>query len=120
MARVQFKLWVEEEGKVLFGEGRLALLQAVHEAGSLAGAARQMSMSYRAAWGRLRASESRLGFSLLERRGKGRREVRLTEQALKLMARHRAMEKEAERLAAKYQKQWDQELAALRGKEGAA
>ena len=116
MARVCCKVWVEESDRVLFGEGRLALLAAVAEQGSLAGAARELSMSYRAAWGRLRASEKRLGFSLLERSQGGRRAVRLTEQGKRLMRQYRAMEKEAERFAAKYAQQWDQELAELRGR----
>jgi molybdate transport system regulatory protein len=55
------KLWVEKDGKVVFGGGRYQLLKAIEEQGSLAGAARALKMSYRAAWGRLKASEKRLG-----------------------------------------------------------
>ena len=117
MAQVQFKLWVEEDGRLLFGEGRLALLQAVLDSGSLAGAARELSMSYRAAWGRLKASEKRLGFSLLERGQEGRRAVHLTAKARRLMEQYRAMEREAQILADRYQEKWDQELGALRGQE---
>jgi len=115
MVQVHFKVWIEEKGKVLFGEGRLDLLKAVAESGSLAGAARQLSMSYRAAWGRLRASEERLGFNLVERSEQGRRAVRLTEQGRRLMERYQALEEEAARFAAKAEKQWNKELAALRG-----
>jgi molybdate transport system regulatory protein len=65
--KINFKVWLEEDNHVLFGEGRRQLLQAIEENGSLARAAKMMNMSYRAAWGRLKASEKRLGFQLAEK-----------------------------------------------------
>ncbi len=67
MMKIQFKVWLEKDNRVLFGEGRHQLLQAIADCGSLAQAARKMNMSYRAAWGRLKASEDRLGFLLAEK-----------------------------------------------------
>ena len=82
---IRCKLWLEQDGKVLFGQGRLELLRAIAETGSLAGAAKKLDMSYRAAWGRLKASEERLGFALLENSGQGRRAAGLTPEALTLL-----------------------------------
>jgi molybdate transport system regulatory protein len=65
--KISFKVWLEEDDHVLFGEGRRQLLQAIEDHGSLARAAKIMNMSYRAAWGRLKASEKRLGFELAEK-----------------------------------------------------
>jgi molybdate transport system regulatory protein len=65
--KIQFKVWLEKDNRVLFGEGRNQLLQAIEDYGSLAQAAKKMNMSYRAAWGRLKASEDRLGFHLAEK-----------------------------------------------------
>lgn len=65
--RIHFKVWLEKDNRVLFGEGRMQLLQAIQDHGSLAQAAKKMNMSYRAAWGRLKASEDRLGFALAEK-----------------------------------------------------
>jgi molybdate transport system regulatory protein len=65
--KINFKVWLEEDDHVLFGEGRRQLLQAIEDHGSLVRAARMMNMSYRAAWGRLKASEKRLGFQLAEK-----------------------------------------------------
>ncbi len=65
--KIQFKVWLEKDKRVLFGEGRNQLLQAIDNYGSLAQAAKKMNMSYRAAWGRLKASEDRLGFHLAEK-----------------------------------------------------
>jgi molybdate transport system regulatory protein len=65
--KIHFKVWLEKDEHVLFGEGRKQLLQAIEDEGSLAQAAKKMNMSYRAAWGRLKASEDRLGFPLAEK-----------------------------------------------------
>jgi len=91
--RVRVKLWLEEEGRVLFGEGRQLLLKAVDRNGSLAGAARELDMSYRAAWGRLRASEKRLGFALVEKSTGKRGALKLTPQARELIASYGRLEK---------------------------
>jgi len=117
MAEVQFKLWIEEDDKVLFGGGRLKLLKAVVNQGSLAGAARELNMSYRAAWGRLRASEKRLGFALVERSDAGRREVQLTPQGLKMVKQFELFEKQAQDFADKAQKNWSKLVSDLRGEK---
>ena len=65
---IRSKIWIEdEEGKVVFGLGRLKILEAVHRLGSLKAAAEELKMSYRALWGRVKATEERLGFPLLVR-----------------------------------------------------
>ncbi len=61
----KFKLWIEEDGEVVFGEGRRLLLEAIEKHGSISAAAKELSMSYRAAWGKIKASEQRLGQKLL-------------------------------------------------------
>lgn len=63
---VKYKIWLEKDGKVIFGHGREDLLRAIEEYGSLNAAAKKLGMSYRAAWGRLKASEERLGVKLVE------------------------------------------------------
>jgi molybdate transport system regulatory protein len=67
LMKIHYKVWLEKDKRVLFGEGRRDLLRAIEEYGSLAQAAKKMNMSYRAAWGRLKASEDRLGFALAEK-----------------------------------------------------
>ncbi len=69
---VQSKIWIEDgNGNVVFGEGRYRILEMVARKGSLQGAARELKMSYRAVWGRIRASEERIGRALVGREGKG-------------------------------------------------
>jgi molybdate transport system regulatory protein len=65
--RIHCKIWLERDGEVLFGRGRLELLRGIREYGSLAETARHLGMSYRAAWGRLKSSENRLGHKLAEK-----------------------------------------------------
>jgi molybdate transport system regulatory protein len=64
--KIKYKIWIEKDGKVLFGSGREKLLQAVSEYNSLNAAAKELGMSYRGAWGRIKASEQRLDIKLLE------------------------------------------------------
>ncbi len=87
---VRSKIWIEDEGgNVAFGHGRYRILQAVDRFHSLQGAAKELKMSYRALWGRIKASEERLGQSLVTREGRG---SRLTPFAQQLMARYRELQ----------------------------
>ena len=47
--KIKSKIWIEVEGKVLLGEGRVCLLNTIKENGSLSKADRQMQMSYKKA-----------------------------------------------------------------------
>ncbi len=63
---IRSKIWIENEsGNVVFGLGRLRILEAIHRNGSIHAAAKELKMSYRAVWGRIKATEERLGRPLL-------------------------------------------------------
>ena len=66
---VRLRLWLETEEGMFFGTGRGMLLEAVDRNGSLKKAAEELGMSYRAAWGKIRASEKVLGVMLIEQAG---------------------------------------------------
>ncbi len=51
----------------------MRILRAVEEHGSLLGAAKSLGMSYRAAWGKIKKTEERLGRSILEKQAGGAR-----------------------------------------------
>ncbi len=88
---VRAKIWIENEhGSVVFGEGRYRILEVVDRLRSLQGAANELKMSYRAVWGRIKASEDRIGHPLVVREGKG---SRLTPFARQLMTRFRKLQK---------------------------
>ncbi|ROQ93560.1 winged helix-turn-helix domain-containing protein [Desulfosoma caldarium] len=66
---VHCKVWVEDDtGALVFGAGRLRILEAVERAGSIIGAAKELGMSYSAVWGKIRATEERLGCPVLNKK----------------------------------------------------
>jgi molybdate transport system regulatory protein len=86
--RIRSKIWVEDaNGKVVFGLGRYRILEAVKRLGSLQAAAQELKMSYRAIWGRISATEKRLGKPLLIREPQGSRLTSLGETLLKQFQR---------------------------------
>ena len=48
--RLRAKVWLEREGQPLLGHGRVRLLRAIDEIGSITGAAKSIEVSYRHAW----------------------------------------------------------------------
>lgn len=62
-------MWLETEDGMMLGLGRIQLLELVEELGSLNKAASAMGMSYRAAWGRMKQTETVIGHPLVERSG---------------------------------------------------
>lgn len=86
---VRSKIWIEDSGgNVIFGLGRYRILDAVRRSGSMNAAAKELHMSYRAVWMRVRRSEERLGKALIVRDGKG---SRLTPFAENLMKQYRRL-----------------------------
>jgi molybdate transport system regulatory protein len=60
-------LWLENRaGNLVFGKGRMVILEAIDAHGTLSAAATALGMSYRGLWGRIRHSEERLGYALIE------------------------------------------------------
>jgi molybdate transport system regulatory protein len=69
---IRSKIWIEDEaGKIVFGAGRLRILTAIEEHGSILAAAKALGMSYRAVWGKIKATEERLGMPILEKQTGG-------------------------------------------------
>jgi len=65
---IRSKIWFEDgSGEVIFGLGRLKMLEAIARNGSIQAAAKELKMSYRALWGRITATENRMGRQLLTR-----------------------------------------------------
>ena len=88
--RVRSKVWLEDvAGNVIFGFGRYKMLEAVERLGSLKAAAKELKMSYRAIWCRIKATEERMDIPLLVRDSKG---SMLTAQAKTLMAQYRRLQ----------------------------
>jgi len=76
-----------------------------------------LSMSYRAAWGRLKASEERLGFPLVEKSGLGRHAMQLTPAARSLMERYQALQDKADQALAPLQRAIARDLQKFRDQQ---
>ena len=48
--QVKSRIWIEADDQILLGEGRVRLLKAIEEFGSLSKASKQLNISYKKAW----------------------------------------------------------------------
>lgn len=96
------KLWLEKNGAI-FGDGLYNLLSSIAGLGSISQAARGMGMSYRAAWGKIRATEKKWGIQLVVARvgGEAGGWARLTPEAEELLKTYRRMQQEVDRFVQK-------------------
>ena len=87
-------LWMVVGDKSLGGPGRMGLLRAVAEEGSITRAAKAFGMSYKAAWDAIDAMNTLSGTPLVERGtgGRGGGFTRLTEHGARLVERFEAVE----------------------------
>jgi molybdate transport system regulatory protein len=64
--QVRANFWIEKDGQVVLSRWRVALLQAIDEAGSISAAAERLGIPYRRAWDRIHECEERLGVKLID------------------------------------------------------
>lgn len=95
----KFRLWVEKDGRVVFGDGRAELLNLIAKNGSLRKAAEEMKMSYRHAWGVIREMNDAAGEDLVvsERGGSTGGNTVLTHAAKELLADYEKSRKQVEK-----------------------
>ncbi|MFY0712675.1 LysR family transcriptional regulator [Seonamhaeicola sp. NFXS20] len=48
--KIKSRIWIEADNNVLLGQGRVQLLKAIEETGSLSKAAKSLNISYKKAW----------------------------------------------------------------------
>ena len=101
--QVRSKVWLEAQGRPVLGPGRLELLKYIDEQGSISRAARLLKMTYRKAWGQIKAMEEQMGLPLVEKQtgGPGGGGARLTPEARRLLSNYillaRGIEEEVDR-----------------------
>jgi molybdate transport repressor ModE-like protein len=88
------KHWLNVQGKPLFGEGRMELLKAERDLGSILQASRSLGIQYKRAWVMIHDAEERVGAKLVESGrggagGGGTRISRLAERLLEIWERSR-------------------------------
>ena len=85
--KIKSRIWIEAYHNVLLGEGRVRLLKAIDETGSLSKAAKSMQMSYKKAWTLINAvnKSSKKPVTITSIGGKGGGGMVLTEYGRKLI-----------------------------------
>jgi molybdate transport system regulatory protein len=91
--QARVKVWLEADGRYVFGLGMSEILKAVEAAGSIKEAAARLGKSYRYVWGRIKKAEASVGSSLVETRvgGKGSDRSGLTRLARQLVRDYDAL-----------------------------
>ena len=101
--RMRVKIWLEDDDQMVFGPGCHALLERIDRLGSLAGAVKELKMSYRAAWGHIKKVEDTLGVALVVKEGGNKSGYSLSDEGRLLLEAYdkweSAVEDEAIRLA---------------------
>jgi len=94
----RLKVWLEQDGQPVLGDGLLNLLTLIRQYGSIRRAAESMKMSYRQAWGDIKKAESRLGVRLLIKQvgGESGGGAQLTPEAEQIIRRYEEFRSEAE------------------------
>ncbi len=85
---IKTKVWIEKDGKPVFGMGRFRLLQKIKTEGSISKAAKELGFSYKKAWSYINLMEKRFGYQLVNKQigGKNGGGSILTENAKRLIA----------------------------------
>ncbi|CAN5221944.1 LysR family transcriptional regulator [soil metagenome] len=99
--KVQFRLRIHRDEDIAVGPGKIALLEAIAETGSISAAGRQLGMSYRRAWMLIDEMNRALTSPAVSTAAGGAHGggTQLTDTGRKLIAHYRAIESTA-RLAA--------------------
>jgi molybdate transport system regulatory protein len=86
----EVKVRVLEDERAVFGDNEMRLLEAIERGGTLSDGASTLGLSYRAAWGKIKAMEAAMGTRLVETTvgGSGGGSSRLTSTAQRLLARY--------------------------------
>lgn len=86
--QIDGRFWLTKEGQSFLGAGRIELLERIDKTGSINAAAKEMKMSYKAAWERINGMNALASQPLIERLtgGKGGGGTKLTPYARELIA----------------------------------
>ena len=93
LVQPRVKVWLEMDGRYVFGFGMSEILKAVQQSGSIKAAAESLGKSYRHVWARVKEAEQALGKPLVNTRvgGKGAGRSSLTELASQLVSDYDAL-----------------------------
>ncbi len=97
---IRLNLWLEKNNTVIFGHGRVQLLKKISQLGSLKKASEELGMSYRGAWGKIKATEEVMGEALIVKVS-NREGYRLTELGENMLQQYELWLQQVEEFAVK-------------------
>jgi len=88
---VRSKVWLEKDGKLFMGWGRVTLLERIDQFGSISAAAKSMGLAYRNAWLWVEAMNRLASAPLVEKSTGGIKGgyARLTEEGRKIVSEYK-------------------------------
>ncbi len=97
---IRGRIWVEKDGELYLGWGRVILLERLDEMGSIAAAARSMGLTYRNAWLWIESMNRLAPSPLVEKTigGGGGGHTKLTEEGHKAVALYKELHLHLEKL----------------------
>lgn len=91
--RLKSRQWlVDEDDHIIMGEGRQEIMETIERTGSLNQTAKVMKMSYKAVWGKVKATEKALNMTLVDT--DRRLGSHLTKEGKELLEKYRRLKKE--------------------------
>ena len=69
---IKSRFWIATEEGTFLGDGKVRLLEAINETGSISAAARSLEISYRKAWKMIDVMNSQSKYPLVERQSGGK------------------------------------------------
>ena len=95
--KIENRIWIEKNGFPFIGNGRVTLLEYIHETGSMAKAAKKLGMSYKKAWELVKSMNSQAHKPLVtkEAGGKNGGGTQLTDEGLNIITQFRVLEEKS-------------------------
>lgn len=90
--KLRSRQWiVDEEGKIIIGEGRKTILENIEKTGSINQTAKIMKMSYKGVWSKIKATENSMQVRIVDADRK--RGSRLTKEGKELLEKYAQLKK---------------------------
>lgn len=95
--KIENRIWIEKDGFPFVGNGRITLLEYIHETGSMAKAAKKLGMSYKKAWELVKSMNTQSDIELVVKAtgGKNGGGTQLTEKGLSIITQFRELEQKS-------------------------
>lgn len=99
--KIKFRLWFEEDETVIAGSGRIKLLEAIDEHGSISKAASAINLSYKKAWNLIDSMNTTAGTPLITTStgGSGGGGTALTDKAKQIIQQYKVAREKLEATA---------------------